>query len=290
MTRSLPTRPPGFASAVLAALRAADAGAAVAGVRIRELETIDDHETVSRLLSRIWNRDAASPQLTADLLRALRKTGNYVAGAYVGPSLVGAAVGFFASPATTLHSHIAGVAGTRQARNVGYALKLHQRVWALQHGASTITWTFDPLVRRNGYFNIAKLAARAVEYLPNFYGRMHDPVTGGDESDRIMVHWTLLDDAVIARCEGAPSGPVPREPLPISLAVADDGSPQWDEPGTRRFMIAVPADIEQVRVTHPDLARSWRVAVREALVGVFDGGGAITGFDQSIGYIVETGG
>ena len=76
-------------------------------------------------------------------------------------------------------------------RNVGYALKLHQRAWALQRGIATITWTFDPLVRRNAYFNLAKLGVRATRYLPNFYGAMQDPINAGDDTDRLLVDWDL---------------------------------------------------------------------------------------------------
>jgi len=36
-----------------------------------------------------------------------------------------------------------------------------------------IAWTYDPLIRRNAYFNLVKLGARPVEYLRNFYGVNH---------------------------------------------------------------------------------------------------------------------
>ena len=39
-------------------------------------------------------------------------------------------------------------------------------------------------------------AAVAGEYLPNFYGGMHDGINGGDESDRLLVHWDLASPDV----------------------------------------------------------------------------------------------
>ena len=100
--------------------------------------------------------------MTLELLRAFTKAGNYVGGAFDGGRLVGACVGFFHAPAEdALHSHIAGVAPGLTGRNVGFALKLHQRAWALLRGVSEIAWTFDPLVSRNAYFNLVKLGAPA---------------------------------------------------------------------------------------------------------------------------------
>src|SRR5699024_8773798 len=104
---------------------------------------------------RIWRPDPANPPVTTELLRALTKAGNYVTGAYDGAELIGACVGFFGEPAgAALHSHIAGVTGAARGRHVGFALKLHQRAWALRRGVREIAWTFDPLIRRNAYFNL----------------------------------------------------------------------------------------------------------------------------------------
>ncbi|NEP08647.1 MAG: GNAT family N-acetyltransferase, partial [Okeania sp. SIO4D6] len=39
-----------------------------------------------------------------------------------------------------------------QHSGVGRAMKQHQRDWAIERGIPWITWTFDPLVRRNAWF------------------------------------------------------------------------------------------------------------------------------------------
>ncbi|GAA1896234.1 hypothetical protein [Actinomadura bangladeshensis] len=48
-------------------------------------------------------------------------------------------------------------------------------------GASVI-WTFDPPVRRNAHFNLAKLGARAEAYLENHYGQLPDAINGARTS------------------------------------------------------------------------------------------------------------
>ena len=184
---------------------AADAAAEAARVSIRELTDLADLEAACRLFDEIWRPSPANPPLTLELMRALTKAGNYAAGAYDGTRLVGACVGFFGPPAEeSLHSHIAGVSADMAGRSVGFALKLHQRAWALRRDVTEIAWTFDPLVRRNAYFNLVKLGARPAEYLPNFYGGMNDGINGGADSDRLLMHWDLRSPLVAAACAGRP--------------------------------------------------------------------------------------
>ena len=76
--------------------------------------------------------------------------GNYVVGAFIDGVLAGGSVRVLQAPVgTTLHSHITGVSRLGRGHNLGRALKLYQRQWAIDRGLSEITWTFDPLVSRN---------------------------------------------------------------------------------------------------------------------------------------------
>ncbi|MDR7383554.1 GNAT family N-acetyltransferase [Promicromonospora iranensis] len=246
------------------AVRAADAAARSAGIEIREVDDMAGHTAVDRLWTAVWGGSAMS----AELLRALAKAHNYVAAAYAGGRMVGACAGFFHAPAErALHSHVAGVSAEAAGRGVGFALKLHQRVWALERGLDAITWTYDPLIARNAHFNLTKLHARPVEYLPNFYGAMPDAINRGDESDRVLVRWDLRDPDVAAACMGS-----------RSARPAEEG-------GLRT--VAVPADIEALRTTDPAAARRWRAAVRDGLLPVLSGGGAVVGFGRD-GYLVRT--
>ncbi len=98
------------------------------------------------------------------------------------------------------HRHPARV----QHSGAGRAMKLHQRDWAAERDIPWITWTFDPLVRRNAWFNIEVLGAQVSEYLVNFYGPMTDSINAHDESDRLVVAWPTDPDA--ATDPAPPSG------------------------------------------------------------------------------------
>ena len=267
--------------AVVAAREAARA----AGVSVRELGDIAELAAVVDLFATIWGR-ATNPPVTVELLRAFTKAGNYVVGAFDGDELVGACVGFFHAPAgEALHSHIAGVSPKAAGRGVGYAVKQHQRAWALRRGVAEIAWTFDPLVARNAHFNLVKLGARPAEYLPNFYGPMVDAINGDEDSDRLLVRWRLRDAAGVGKRVVADDEI--RAGADVALGVAEDGGPL---PGTldgTTLLVAVPPDIEGLRVARPELARRWRLAVRAALIDLTTDGGRIDGFDRAGWYVVR---
>jgi predicted GNAT superfamily acetyltransferase len=273
------------------AVQAADAAALAAGVTVRELTDIADLEAVVRLYASIWGRDV-NPPVTLELLRAFTKAGNYVGGAFDADQLVGACVGFFHAPAEdALHSHIAGVSERVTGRHVGFALKLHQRAWALGRGVCYIAWTFDPLVSRNAYFNLAKLSARSVEYLPNFYGIMRDTINGADDSDRLFVKWRLRDPDVVAACAGRSRPPLVAEQMAagvsVALGVDERGAPVRGQLDGATVLVAVPSDIGALRTSDPALAAQWRVAVREVLLALEADGGRIDGFDRAGWYVVR---
>lgn len=287
-----------LADADEAAARAAKA----AGVFVRELTTLSELDAMITLFDEIWEPDSGVPSLRVDLVRAMTKAGNYASGAYDAASgqLLGACIGFFGPPSRAeLHSHIAGVRPAGLGRAVGFALKVHQRAWALRQGAAVIAWTYDPLIRRNAYFNLVKLGARPVEYLPNFYGAMDDAINGGTETDRMLVHWDLASAAARTASAGQPQ-PASFEDerahgAVVALSVGADGQPAPGGPaggpgGTPpRVLVAVPADIEAVRLADPPLAAAWRAALRDALSPLLESGARVTGFARSGWYVVATG-
>jgi predicted GNAT superfamily acetyltransferase len=270
----------------------AEAAAERSGVRVREVSSGRELDAVHDLFNLIWQPGPAGAPLTGELLRALAKSGNYIGGAFDGDELVGACVGFFGAPAhDAVHSHIAGVSNACRGRSVGFALKLHQRAWALQRGVSAINWTFDPLIRRNGHFNIAKLAAVPEEYLTNFYGGVHDAINAGDDTDRLLVRWPLLAEPVRTACAGTPAPADAAAHRAAGAAVALDRGPAGTPvPGTldaTTLLVAVPPDIERLRLTAPGEAKGWRAALREALGTLMAQGARVTGFDRTGWYLLE---
>ena len=291
---------------------AAGRAAKSAGVVIRELGTIDELGAMIALFDRIWAPEPGNSSLRLDMSLAMVKAGNYAAGAFdlATGELLGACIGFFGPPSRAeLHSHIAGVGPAGLGRAVGFALKLHQRAWCLHRNVRAIAWTYDPLIRRNGYFNLVKLGARPVEYLPNFYGTMDDAINGGTETDRLLVHWDLCSELVAdASCgrtrqasfaaeqvggaatvlsAGLDGLPVPGFPAgrPPAAGPAADG-----RPGVRTLLVGVPADIEAMRASDPAAATAWRTALRGVLAPLLDGGARVTGFDRDGWYVISLGG
>jgi predicted GNAT superfamily acetyltransferase len=258
------------------ATSAAVAAAAAADVVIRELHRPQELKAAQRLFEDIWRpAEGNPPPMTAELLRALAHAGSYVAGASAGTRLVGASAGFFTAPPDLgLHSHITGVAPGGQHRGVGFALKVHQRAWALARGITEVVWTFDPLVARNAWFNLAKLRARPTAYLEDFYGPMTDAVNAGVASDRLLLAWRLDDPAVAAACAGRPLQPPPVE-AEAALTVGPGLEPVAHQPDTPAVTVALPPELEPL---DPGQRRAWRQAVREALGGRLAAGAAVTGF------------
>lgn len=240
---------------------------------IRELHDIVEFEQVYALFSDIWHFEPGSQPVTVELMRALSHAGNYVAGAFEDGRLVGGSVGFFAAD-RCLHSH---VTGATIGRGIGFALKQHQRHWAAERGLDRITWTYDPLVRRNAHFNLAKLGARPVEYLPSFYGVMDDAINQGDDSDRLLAEWPVRQEP--------PSCPPPVDAV---VALADEGGrPVAGSVDAATVLVAVPADVEGLRRSDPGTAKAWRHAVRDVLGGLLSEGRVVTGFYDKSYYVVE---
>jgi predicted GNAT superfamily acetyltransferase len=280
---------------VAQASSAAEAATRRAGVELAELHEIGELTEAAELFIDIWRTDRAEAPCTPALLRALAHSGNYVAGARLAGRMVGASVGFLhpAGEAVGLHSHITGVLDAVQVRGIGFALKQHQRAWALARGLDLVSWTFDPLVRRNAHLNLVKLGAEIVEYLPNFYGRMPDGINAGDESDRCLVCWPLAGERAIAASRGAFAEPdldaLRRSGARVLLQEDPGGRPLAGDPGPpgATLLAQVPDDIVAMRSADPELARRWRAALRATMGEALGRGLAATGITRSGWYVLE---
>ncbi|GAB2819384.1 hypothetical protein GCM10027176_24790 [Actinoallomurus bryophytorum] len=248
---------------------------------VRELTTTDDLRAASELLAGIWRPTDPMPY---EMMRVLRFLGGYISGVYESGAMVGACAAFPTADGG-LHSHITGVSA--RGKGAGFAIKRHQRSWALARGISTISWTFDPLVRRNAYFNLVKLAARATEYLPDFYGEMPDELNAGDPSDRLLLVWDLDSPEVAAALEGIPSPPVEVDTFTVLTSDADGRPLSHDPAGAVRLAVGTPADIAALRASDPPLALAWRRAQRASLGGALAAGYRVTGFTRSGHYLLE---
>jgi predicted GNAT superfamily acetyltransferase len=283
-------------STLLQATNADDAArlaAGRAGVTVHELDDLAGVQQASALFDVVWT-DPTGPIMPVNLVRALSSAGSYVAGAFLDGRMVGSIIGFLGlhDGELVLHSHILGVLASTRGRSVGFALKQHQRAWCLARGVTTTLWTFDPLVRRNAYFNLCKLGAVGARYEENFYGPMSDGINSGDETDRLVVAWRLTDARVTAAAEGRAVEVPSSEPLAVLLDVNDDGSPRVLEADGAQLRCRVPEDILRVRETHPEVALQWRRALRDTLGAAVSDGYEAVGMDRDGWYTLtrSTGG
>lgn len=268
------------------ALAQATAVADRAGVEVTDLTDLADMTAASQLFDELWGTGPGDSYLSPSLMRALTHAGNYGAGARrPNGVLVGAVLGFLGQDADGpyLHSHILGVSPQHSGSGVGSALKQHQRAWALSHDLRKVTWTFDPLVRRNAYFNLSKLGADAAAYLENFYGEMDDDVNGSDESDRLLIAWLVESPQVERVGEGAPEPELNGE---ATVALTMDGQVRTD-PWGPTILCGTPDDIVTLRRDDPEGAMIWRRALRNTLGSAMQKGYEVTGFTRSGWYVLE---
>ena len=164
-------------------------------VEIRQLHRADEMVEAAHVFQQVWG--SVHTIVPIEMLMAFAHSGGYVSAAYdlAGghERVVGASVAFLArhEGRPALHSHITGLLPGARATGLGRAMKHHQYRWAAEQGIEWIVWTYDPLVRRNAWFNIAVLGADVADYLPAFYGSMSDAINAGDESDRLLAAWAV---------------------------------------------------------------------------------------------------
>jgi predicted GNAT superfamily acetyltransferase len=231
-------------------------------IRIHSLKKLHDQGSARKIFDLTWAMDAGT-EITPNLLQAMVHSGAYLSGAFIDNKIVGAA---FAFPATNsglhLHSHMTAVLDEYRDKGVGYALKIDQWNWAKKQNYSHLSWTFDPLVRRNAKLNIVKLGVDISSYYPNFYGAMPDALNAGDESDRLMVSWSTDIDEPKAR-------------ELITHLKPDD------------ILIKIPEDIVAIRSKNQSESMKWRRQVREQFLAAFEKNGKVIGFSTNNEYVVR---
>ena len=226
---------------------------------IRVLHHLNEMQQLQACTDLVWGPGTGN-MVSADFLMALSHAGGYVSGAFTstdaGEEMVACSFGMLAQHRGDwcLHSHITGVLPTLQNSGLGTAMKNHQKQWALDAGLAAITWTFDPLVRRNAWFNIERLGANAVEFHINFYGPLNDDINGDDETDRLLARWDIRSERV-----------------------------RGNE--TDSIVLQTPGDIVQLRRSDQTSARAWRLNMREQLSRAFKTH-EVTGFTKDGSYVL----
>jgi predicted GNAT superfamily acetyltransferase len=222
---------------------------------IETVTTLDRTVEALRVITEVWGPDGARD---IDLYFVIVGHGGYLSIAHRDGVAIGASFGFLSDGGQGLHSHMTGVIPGQLGRGVGHALKQHQRAWCGERGIDHITWTFDPLIRRNAWFNLIRLGATIERYHVNHYGALTDDVNAGDETDRVEARWNVRD--------AAPGSPI--------------------VPSGNELVVATPADIESLRRADMTAALTWRQTMRNHLHLALVGGARIIGMTSDGSYVV----
>lgn len=230
--------------------------------RIRLAQSPADAAVISQVFDEVWS---VTTMVSPEIIVASLHNGGYGAIVESGGKPIGAAFAIVGRPLEgesqpNLHSHAAGVVAHRAGHGIGEAIKVHQWKWAKEHGFATVTWTFDPLVRRNAWFNIVKLGVQVLGYHVNFYGELDDGINAGEQSDRVLVRWQV---------EGLDAPPVGE---PIQVRPDDE-------------VVPTPADIESLRKTNRAESSRWREMQRGQFLAAKDL--SVVGLTHDFEYVLR---
>jgi predicted GNAT superfamily acetyltransferase len=213
------------------------------------VDTLEENDIALGLCRKVWGATAAQDH---ELYWVIATHGGYLSVARLDGEPVGVSLGLLAHRGTELVSHFTAV-------SPGFALKQHQRTWAAAQGIQTITWTFDPLVRRNAWFNLVRLGATVRRHVVNYYGALDDDINGLDDSDRFEVAWPV----------GVPLNPT------VVVPLSDD------------VLVELPADIEAMRVLDLALAQQWRRDLRALVDEPLGNGWHLAGMTADYRYVLR---
>lgn len=236
-------------------------------LRIELAHSPADAALISKVFDEVWS---VKTMVSPEIIVASLHNGAYGSVVWDGDLPVAAAFAIVGKSLTersselNLHSHATGVVLTHAGQGIGTQVKLHQWQWAQENGFATITWSFDPLVRRNAWFNMVKLGAKVTNYYQNFYGELDDGINAGEQSDRVLVRWQV---SAIG------------EPQPLEVVTEQVGD----------VVIQTPGDIEMLRKTDKTQAQMWRTQQRASFEETMNNGYSVRGLNAEYSYVLSRG-
>lgn len=245
------------------------------GVVVRPLSNPMEFEQAQEVQMSAWGmgpRDAVPKEINI----AINDNGGLVLGAFQGAKMIGMSITLVGSRGgkTYMYSHVTGVSKEYQSKGVGYLLKEKQRDIALERGYSLISWTYDPIIARNAYFNFRKLGVIARNYHENYYGSMNDSINKGWPTDRFLCEW-FIEPALLGRIRGL-GRHVPRD-AHIVMKVRGRGKEAFCEDwridlGVGAALVEIPTDVVALKSNHPEEGMRWREATRDVFGAYFSAG------------------
>ena len=275
---------------------------------IRLLESPEEMTSVESLQRAVWP-GSETDVVPAHMLITAVHNGGLILGAFVENQLVGFVFGFPGieftpdGPRPKHCSHMMGIHSDQRNSGIGFALKRAQWQMVRYQGLDHITWTYDPLLSRNAYLNIAKLGAVCNTYRRSEYGDMRDGLNAGLPSDRFMVDWWINTRRVERRLGKRARrtlklddfSKAELQPLYSLHASSQDDPwlhpPEHFSPLEGNLTLAeIPSDFSVLKDADFSLARDWRFFLRELFETAFSAGYIVTDFiyDQSRSFYVLT--
>ena len=261
---------------------------------IKLIETPEDMTAIEALQREVW-QGSETDVVPAHVFIAAVHNGGLTLGAYLDGKLAGFVFGFPGlestpdGPRAKHCSHMMGILPEHRDSGIGFALKRAQWQMVRHQGLDHITWTYDPLLSRNAYLNIAKLGAVCNTYRRSEYGDMRDGLNAGLPSDRFQVDWWINTRRVERRL-----GKRARKPLKLddfskadlhplyTLLSSTGGLPRPPEHASaidgRLALAEIPSDFNVLKQEDFSLARDWRFFTREVFEKAFASGYIVTDF------------
>jgi predicted GNAT superfamily acetyltransferase len=271
---------------------------------IKLLESPEDMASVEELQRTVWP-GSETDIVPAHLLITAMHNGGLVIGAFVDDKIIGFVFGFPGiefipdGPRPKHCSHMMGIHPNHRDSGIGFALKRAQWQLVRHQGLDHITWTYDPLLSRNAYLNIAKLGAVCNTYHRSEYGDMRDGLNAGLPSDRFQVDWWVNTRRVERRLSKRARRPLKLDNFskaelqpfytPYFGASGLMQPPEHFSTLEGRLVLAeIPSDFSALKDANFPLARDWRFFSREVFETAFAAGYIVTDFvhDQSRSFYV----
>ena len=261
---------------------------------IRLIETPEEMRLVEELQRAVWPGSETDVVPLHMLITAVHN-GGLVLGAFMEEKIIGFVFGIPGlettpdGPRLKHCSHMMGIHPDHRDGGAGFALKRAQWQMVRHQGLDHITWTYDPLLSRNAYLNIAKLGAVCTTYRRAEYGDMRDGLNAGLPSDRFQLDWWINTRRVERRL-GKRSRPTLKlthvarsgmRPFYSILNLTDSlpHPPEHVPPFEDRLLLAeIPGDFLALKSQDFSLARDWRFFSRELFETAFAKNYIITDF------------
>ncbi len=268
---------------------------------IRLIETPEEMAAVEELQRLVWP-GSETDVVPAHMLITAVHNGGLVLGAFLEKQMVGFIFGFPGlettpdGPRAKHCSHMMGIHPQHRDGGLGFALKRAQWQMVRHQGLDHVTWTYDPLMSRNAYLNIARLGAVCNTYRRSEYGDMRDGLNVGLPSDRFQVDWWINTRRVERRLSKRARPTLSLESITEAelhpLYPVSTGPSAWPRPpehvpplGGHLLLAEIPGDFLALKDADFSLARDWRFFSRELFETAFAAGYLVTDyvFDRADG-------